>query len=259
MEKKQFEEKLKKLKELYLEKGRHSQYQLLASNLQELVGEVVPSKPKYEVERLNYIKNNLDFKDKNVLEIGGNTGYFTLEAYNMGAKNIDFYEGNAAHSEFVKLAIEVLEAEDRINIYPEYYIFDRVEGRYDIIIFLNVLHHLGYDFEKGVSINDAKEKMISCVNSLAYISEYMVFQMGFNWCGNIEQCLFENGTKKEVEEYIEKGTEGYWSVEKIGIPVKNNNEVIYLDVCPENNKRDDTLGEFLNRPLFIMKSKRFNN
>ena len=48
---------------------------------------------------------------------------------------------------------------------------------------------------------------------------------------------------------------GDGEIVKIGIPVQRDGRIVYEDVCPENNERDDAMGEFLNRPLFIMKSK----
>ena len=38
---------------------------------------------------------------------------------------------------------------------------------------------------------------------------------------------------------------------------KKDAEIEYEDINEENNVRKDSLGEFLNRPLFIMKSKVF--
>lgn len=106
----------------------------------------------------------------------------------------------------------------------------------------------------GYKIQEAKCEMISYLNHLASVTDYLVFQMGFNWGGDINRCLFEYGTKKEMEDFIQKGTENYWAIEKIGIPVQKNTDIVYEDVCPENNRRIDAMGEFLNRPLFIMKS-----
>lgn len=143
------EKKIEELKTLYLEKGRHSQYQILASDLRDILGDCVPFKSKYEMERLDYIKENLNLKDKNILDIGGNTGYFTFEALKAGAKRADYYEGNKTHADFVTLAAEVLGLEKRINIHNEYYLAQEREKRYDVVFFLNVMHHLGYDFFGG--------------------------------------------------------------------------------------------------------------
>lgn len=248
-------EKIKELRELYMEKGRHSQYQLLASDLQDIVGACVPYQPKYERERLDYIEKNLDLKDKALIDIGGNTGYFTFEACKLGAKSVDYYEGNKTHADFVRLASEVLGTEERVTVYNEYYLAKAKERRYDVAVFLNVLHHLGYDYCQGPDIERAKGGMIEYLNQLSCICDYVVLQMGFNWGGDIKKCLFLHGTKQEMEDYIKEGTKDFWEIEKTGIPVQRDGKIVYEDVCPENNRRDDAMGEFLNRPLFIMRSK----
>lgn len=79
--------------------------------------------------------------------------------------------------------------------------------------------------------------------------------MGFNWKGDSKECLFENGTKAEMEQFLKEGTKDYWNILFIGIAEKQNNDIIYQEMNKDNNKRQDDLGEFLNRPIFILKSK----
>lgn len=258
MEDRENREKIERLCELYLEKGRHSQYQLLASDLQDIIGGCAPYKSKYERERLAYIVKNLDLKDKAVIDIGGNTGYFTFEACKLGAKSVDCYEGTKAHADFVKLAAEVLGAGERVTVYNEYYLAKEDGRRYDVAVFLNVLHHLGYDYCAGTDMEKAKSGMADYLNRMSYNCDHMVLQMGFNWGGDIQKCLFAHGAKQEMEDYIKEGTKDCWEIEKIGIPVRRDGEIVYEDISPENNRRDDAMGEFLNRPLFLMRSKRFS-
>ena len=90
---------------------------------------------------------------------------------------------------------------------------------------------------------------------MVYTAHLMAFQMGFNWCGDKNKCLFEKGEKRELEEFIETNTSDYWDILNIGIAEKNNGRVKYSMLNETNNHRIDELGEFLNRPLFIMQSK----
>lgn len=246
----------KSFKELYMESSKHSNYQILPSNLKELIkDEDVVVQSRYEKERLKYILENVDFKGKTVLDIGGNIGYFTFETYNAGASKIDYYEGNKTHAEFVKKGIEALGLNGKIEVYPEYYLFDQKGKKYDIAYLLNVVHHSGDDFGDSISIGKAKTDILECINSMAEIAKVLIFQMGFNWCGNRDKCLFEQGTKAEMEEFIQKGTKENWDIIKIGVAVKKGCQIEYEDVNLKNNQRKDELGEFLNRPIFIMKSK----
>lgn len=246
---------IEKLKELYANKSRHSQYQILASNIEHLVSYKKPEKSKYEKERLEYILKNVELEDKKILDIGGNTGFFTFESCKKKPKSVDYYEGNAEHAEFVKLASEIIGLSDIINVNSEYFLFGKQTKIWDVVFFLNVIHHIGFDFEKDVTSMTVRKKMLEHINNMAEYSKVMVFQMGFNWYGNIQKCLFEHGTKGEMEEYILEGTKNNWEIQCIGIPVKKNDEIIYENRTKENNIRIDGYGEFLNRPLFIMKSK----
>lgn len=247
---------IEKLEQLYKKKSRHSQYQILASNVEPLLVYEKPPKSKFEKERWDYIISHINVDGMKVLDIGGNTGFFTFESCNnRKPKSVDYYEGNREHAEFVDLASRILGLDDIIKVHPEYFLFGEQNEVWDVVYFLNVIHHIGFDFEQDVTIDTVKTKMLEHINEMAKYSKTMVFQMGFNWYGNIDKCLFEYGTKKEVEDYIISGTKDNWIVEKIGIVEKVGGSFMYKDMNERNNVRIDSYGEFLNRPLFIMKSR----
>lgn len=243
-----------RLVELYMKGSKHSNYQILSDSLRELLPtSCIETKSRQERERWEYIIKNCDLRDKTILDIGGNTGFFTFEALNMGANHVDYYEGNRVHAAFVREAVSILGLEEKVTVFPEYFNFEEMKT-HDIIFCLNVIHHLGDDFGKEINMDKAKAEMLRCINKLADSAEIMVFQMGFNWCGNRENCLFENGLKCEMEEFILEGTKGEWEIVKIGIAERKDNNITYNDVSELNNNRNDDLGEFLNRPIFILKS-----
>lgn len=245
------------LRDLYLQSGKHAGYQSLPQELLDaldLKEENLPS--KYEKERMSFICDNIRLEEKDILDIGGNTGYFTFESIKRGCKSVVYYEGNKVHAEFVEKAKHLFDGE-RIEVHPEYYLFQEKQKKYDVVFCLNVIHHLGDDFFEIGNMEQAKEKMLTCINHLSYITDYMVFQMGFNWCGDRNRCLFNNGIKQEMEQFLMSGTETYWEIVNIGIAEKKSgNMIIYNKRNENNNVRIDELGEFLNRPLFIMKSQR---
>ncbi len=247
-----------KLQELYKANNKQLNYQSIASNLEGiLTDEDVSIYPHYEKERLTYFLNKVNFENKKVLDIGGNMGFFTFEACNAGADHIDYYEGNVTRADFVKEGAHDAGVDEKISVFPCYYLFDQLEKKYDIAFLLNVVHHLGGDYGKSNDMDDAKTNMLASICQMAFVAKTMIFQMGFNWCGNVEHCLFEHGTKSEMEEFIQSGIKDYWDIDAIGVAVKVGNEIVYQDMNEFNNKRDDSLGEFLNRPIFIMHSKRF--
>jgi hypothetical protein len=56
--------------------------------------------------------------------------------------------------------------------------------------------------------------------------------------------------------FISDGVKDFWSIDKIGIAKQSNKGIEYFHLNEDNIKRDDKMGEFLNRPLFILKSKK---
>lgn len=242
------------LKKLYAVESKHSQYQQLPSCLEKILDfDGIKTGSMYEKERFEYIKSRIDLGET-IIDIGGNSGFFTFECLTNGAKTVDYWEGNSAHAKFVNIAAKAFGYENSINIHNEYYDFENKEKNFDTIFLLNVVHHLGVDYEEGVSLNIAKSEMLRNINNMANIGKRMVFQMGYNWGGNITKPIFEHGIKQEMIDYISCGTNGYWNIECIGIAVKKDNSVIYEDASTENLHRFDEYGEFLNRPLFIMRS-----
>lgn len=248
---------IEQLKNLYGNVSKHSNYQILSKRLSLLIGnsEIVV-KTRFEEERLRYILKNIDIKNKTVLDIGGNTGFFTFELLDNGAKSIHYCEGNTSHAEFVALAAKILGVANKIEIINKYFSFeDELKNiAYDIVLLLNVLHHVGDDYgEKEISNDRAKQVIIKQLNSFVGKTELLVFQLGFNWKGNRNLGLFKEGTKKEMIDFIIEGTKNNWDIIKIGIPEKSDESVQYADINSINILRNDSLGEFLNRPLFIMK------
>lgn len=247
-----------KLKELYLNNSKHSNYQILSQRLSSLVNDDdFQIKTRQEGARLSYIVDNLDIKDKTILDIGGNSGFFTFELIEAGAKKVHYCEGNPVHAEFVELASKALSVENKIEITNQYFDFSHNHSRtYDITLCLNVLHHIGDDYgEKELSIEKAKQNIISQLCTLASISDYVAFQLGYNWKGNINLPLFHGGTKKEMIDFLRGGIKEYFTILSIGVAGKVGDIITYYDLNDENIIRMDHLGEFLNRPLFILKSK----
>lgn len=242
------------LLKLYKKSSKHSNYQTLND---EILGALGIGKSevgsKYEKQRFDYIIEHTEIKDKSVLDIGGNTGYFTFESIKSGCSYVDYYEGNKSHAEFVNIAKDIYDSA-KVNVFSDYFAFDGEHKAYDVILCLNVVHHLGDDFSIADNMNEAKQKIKKAIQDMSSYGETLVFQMGFNWKGDREHCLFENGSKKEMEAFIEDAIDGYWEILNTGVAEKKDDTIVYCEKTEENNLRNDELGEFLNRPIFIMKS-----
>lgn len=55
--------------------------------------------------------------------------------------------------------------------------------------------------------------------------------------------------------FLEEGTKDFWDIIFVGIAERKNNAIVYNEMDIDNSMRQDDMGEFLNRPIFIMKSK----
>ena len=245
---------------LYNQTSKHSNYQILAAPLRELIPTgSLQTRSRYEQERLNFILGRISVADVVFADIGGDTGFFTFELLDQGARSALFFEGNQIHSKFVAEATTVLGWQKRITVYPIYFDFDQNLSLLDVdvCLLLNVLHHVGDDYGDSVrSVARAKQNILDSLNRLSFRVSTLVFQVGFNWMGDRNRPLFQHGTKTELIEFIKSGTTNDWNVHSIGIAERSRDGgIIYQEVNAKNIQRDDSLGEFLNRPLFILRSK----
>jgi len=249
------------LLQLYSNISKHSNYQSLPRALQDHLGEQkILTKSRYEYERFNYILKKLNITDMTILDIGGNTGFFTIEALINDAKKVYYYEGNKEHSLFIEKALQLLQLNHRAVVSNQYYRFDNNDLlKFDLTFLLNVLHHTGDDYGPTRSSLDAvKNDILIQLNQISKQTRFLVFQLGFNWRGDIKNGLFKNGTKQEMIDFITSGIHSHWKIESIGIAEKIDDKIEYREANSNNLVRNESLGEFLNRPLFIMKSTHFN-
>lgn len=242
---------------LYNQTSKHSNYQVLHPALAKIIPpKDIETRSRQELERWRYIGSKVDFSGKTVVDVGGNTGFFSFAAIEGGAARLDYYEGNESHSRFVEQAAKVLRIDDVISVNNKYLDFESYNLDSDVMLLLNVLHHIGDDYgELTATREGALERIVSDLNQLSAHIRVLVLQIGFNWKGDREQPLFNAGTKKEVIEFVEENTRKKWNIEHIGVASMIGGDVVYSDVNETNIIRDDSLGEFLNRPIFILKSK----
>lgn len=247
--------------ELYTTKSKHSNYQILPRQLKKILNEDdLQTSTRYEQQRLEYILSKVNVRGDSVLDIGANTGFFSFELLDAGARKVHYYEGNHKHAEFVQLASDVLGLKNQLRVTNDYYLFDNSDTeRYGIILLFNVLHHLGDDYgDKKIPVEMAKSQIIQQLNNESGHTSTLIYQMGFNWQGDINKPLFENGTKREMINFVKEGVAGIWDVDSIGIAVVHGKSISYEDLNDTNEERNDSLGEFLNRPIFILRPKTQN-
>jgi hypothetical protein len=246
------------LLELYQRSSKHSNYQVLSSALSPLLGnDAIAVKTRHEHERLAYILSRMPVQGLGFADIGGNTGFFTFELLMHGAAAVDYYEGNAAHHDFVAGAASQIGLSGRLRTHHRYVSFEASElPQLDGTLLLNVLHHLGDDFgDPGTAKEAAKQQMLACLSVLAHTSCMLVLQLGFNWKGDRRLPLFPGGSKAEMIDFVTQGTAADWDVVAIGAAGRDGEEIVFSDLGAHNRARDDSLGEFLNRPIFVLRSR----
>jgi cyclopropane fatty-acyl-phospholipid synthase-like methyltransferase len=236
-------------------------YSILPERFNALVaGTADENRPVFhERERFDFFRRHVDFAGKSCLDIGCNTGYFLFSMLDAGARRVTGYEGRKSCGEFVEAVIAKTGCQDRFAFFNEFYEFAAGSDRYDVALLLNVLHHLGGDYGAGQpDMAHAKHQFLEQLNGLSARVGTLIFQLGFNWKGDRRHGLFEHGTKAEMIAFIRAGTFDHWHIEQIGVAEKAaDGHVAYQPLDDHNGGRNDALGEFLNRPLFILRSKQF--
>lgn len=250
----------RQLQALYQVASKHSQYQVLPPAVLDLLPQdAVQVKSRYERERLDYIASRLDLRGCRVADIGGNTGYFSFELLERGATAVSHIEGNAAHHRFVAHAAERLGLADCLHSENRYIDFEHPDlAPHDVVFLLNVLHHVGDDYgDPATRAGSVQATMLTALRQLAPRARHVVLQLGFNWQGDPKRPIFAHGSKADVIDLVSQLRDDY-DVRAIGIASRGEDgRVVYRDLDAHNIARDDRLGEFLNRPLFILRSRRW--
>ena len=244
---------------LYQKVSKHSNYQILPQQIKRLLPQdSISVISRNEKERLDYICSKLDVTGFKVADIGGNTGYFSFELLEKGADKVYYYEGNYEHFQFVSYAAKHLNLDSRLITNNSYIDFKSLDiPNFDCILLLNVLHHVGDDYgDKDLNKEDVQESILDAIKLLAFKTKFLVLQIGFNWKGSPKLPIFDNGLKSEIVSLISLVID-FYEVISVGVAVKDGVSIRYENLSDMNNQRDESLGEFLNRPLFILRSKKF--
>lgn len=241
------------LSDLLMAYSKHSNYQEIYPTLQERLAFKRVPKGRFETARWQYMRKHMALKDCTVLDIGANTGYFSMAAVESHAKFVLAIEGNADHAKFIQIATKIMSWSDRFETTNIYFDFEPSGPIFDFTFCLNVLHHLGDDFGiERISIDDARHDIAQKLRNLAWRTRKCWFQIGFNWKGNRSLPLFKNGGKDELIAFVHKACDDAWSVEDISI--FDPSKLSYQIANDELLARFDNIGEFLNRPLFLLRS-----
>jgi SAM-dependent methyltransferase len=243
---------------LYECRSKHSAYQQVHPRVRPLLaGPVDAGLGKLEPQRARLFAAVLPLRGARVLDIGANTGYFGFAALEAGAAQVTCVEGNAEHARFMRDAASQLGLQERVQVESRYFAFgdDALAGPYDVGLCLNVLHHLGDDFgDRALTLDAARHRIAQCLDALATRVRVLALQIGFNWKGDRTRPLFAGGEKRALAAFVEQAAAAGWVIEGTWVADPATREFVPLGT--ELLPRNDTVGEFMNRPLFVLHSRR---
>lgn len=220
------------LKKLLITRSKHGNYGMLPPALIK----VDPSLSLYsnsnrlDQQRYDWFSKKINFEGKRVIDIGANTGYFSLRLATEYNSIITAYEPFEPHYRSIELSKRILNlADDRFFVVNEGISLDKISSleRVDIILFLNVLQHAGEDFdvERVQNLADWRRYAVQYLDKLKEIGRYLIFQMGYTWLGHEDKICKD----KDILDYTMKLlADSGWSIISCGIVAGLNNPT-YID------------------------------
>jgi len=267
------------LNELYERASKHGQYQTLPDKLATALEMQFEVNEEWRGDRTRYpvIKGYLaKNKCNSVLDIGANTGYFSLSiADDIEGSQITACELNKTHARIIELLAKV-------GGYNEFRVTDRSAnmehigdfGKFDCALHLNILHHAGHDFDKELvpdreAFMQYGKKYLKMFGSSV---DRMIFQMGYNWGGDKTLPLVGRDDQAGKIAFTLDLMDGAgWEIEGVALAKKGDKDLpIAYDVYSlheikgekgtqkwlEERYGADVWSEFYQRPLWLCKVKR---
>jgi SAM-dependent methyltransferase len=272
-----------RLHQLYADQSKHSVYQNIPEFVRHALGysEKIDEHWRGDSSRWDYMQKHIDLSGGSVLDVGANTGFFTLSlAHAHPSAMCTALEGNSRHAEFIGLVANQFGL-GNVRVLSQYlglHDIDRL-GSYDVALLFNVLHHAGVDFDQALvpTRNDLADYLVQYLGALRHHAGRLVFQMGFNWGGNKQEPVvpLQDDAGKVVYAASVLRRAG-WRLDAIAlsrersgtVPVTHEN--VPEDILAGANRGDDTIlrhsldeifdpktpsfSEFYRRPLFVCSS-----
>lgn len=219
---------------------KHGNYQQLPPTLPpEILSQVYHyNSVRLESARFEWLDSHSVFKNKKILEIGANTGYFSIRAASERGSRSIAYEPDPKLAEAMRTISRMCNTDNNIEVRSEPFTLTKPEvlPQADLIINLNVIHHAGFDFdqENVKTIDDWKLYAIKYLKRLTGIAPLMVFQTGYTWGGGSDS-LCPPGTRWHpwTEDLLKQAG---WNILACGIAVKDvkTGQRSYVDLSDES-------------------------
>lgn len=269
-----------RLLELYACGDKHGAYQQLPDFLIEAYGIKAPVDENWRGDgsRWGYMMARMNFADQHVVDIGANTGYFSLNLARLGTvKKVTACEPNSKNALFISEIAKAFSF-DNLSLHRELVTMATLKDLpvSDTVLLLNVLHHAGHDFDHEFvrRREDLFKYIVEYLRILRQRTGRLVFQMGFNWGGDKSEPVVAVPNNVGKVRYVADalGIAG-WQVQSVALVVDTGTrKLIDIDFAywlghlahsidaPKNldpHKRlqmygaSTGLSEFYARPLFV--------
>ncbi len=219
---------------------KHGNYQQLPPTLPpEILSQVYHyDSVRLESARFEWLDSHSVFKNKKILEIGANTGYFSIRAASERGASSIAYEPDPKLAEAMRIISCMCNTDNNIEVRSEPFTLTKPEllPQADLIINLNVIHHAGFDFDQETvkKIDDWKLYAIEYLKRLTGIGPLMVFQTGYTWGGGSDN-LCPSGTRWHpwTKDLLKQSG---WNILACGIAVKDikTGQRSYVDLSDES-------------------------
>jgi hypothetical protein len=256
---------IKKIYDIYGEKSKHSNYQSMPDFVEKELSIQVDIDHNWRSDKIRYdfIKSHINLDNKTILDIGANTGFFSLSLAHDYSTKVYAYEANNKQCELIT-EIKTIFSLDNLEILNQSLSLNTIEllPKSDICLLLNVLHHAGCEFDQELvkSRDDFSSYVKNFLTLLKSKTDTLVFQFGYNWGGNKENPIIDNNDYESMLDFLlEIFAQSGWFINIIGIAQKENERFNYLAFNPYVHKKEiinlmnsqSYKGEFYKRPLII--------
>lgn len=205
----------------------------------------------------------------NVADVGANTGYFSFNfAKEFPVSKVTALELNENHADFIKKLADYFEVRN-VHSKCAKITLENVKNFpvHDIILYMNIAHHIGHDFNPEVADKNTINKDIeNILSGLSKKCTWMVFQMGYNWGGDKQKPIIDlNDDLKKIRWTKKLFDNSGFDVLRAYMATRNGEAMEYKSI--NINEPDEKLqarlnelkiqqnSEFFRRPFFILRTQ----
>ncbi len=271
------------LQQLYGDSSKHANYQNVPAFVQEALGyqETIDESWRGDRARYAWLTPALELSaHQTVADIGANTGFFVLSlAHRHPDCSFVAYESHPNHVDFIRLVVDAFELGNvAVEAQPvDLAAIDQLP-HCDVLLHLNVLHHAGHDFDRGLVAGPQALAPYAqaYLSKLAGKGSRLVFQMGYNWGGDKAQPIVDPHDQAGMVRWLTDvlGRSG-WQVQALAFATRDERgDIVYRNLPPAliaaaGQPQPDSAalsqaiagyhleqfkGEFYRRPLLICRS-----